>query len=198
MFKLPDLNFAYNALEPYIDEETMHIHHDGHHATYVKNINDALAGYDDLLAMDIEDLLKNLDKVPDDIRAKVKNNAGGHYHHSFFWQVLKPGGSKPSDDVLEAINKTFGDFDSFKEKFSDSATKVFGSGWTWLVLNKGDLEIINTPNQDSPISQGLIPLLALDLWEHAYYLRYRNKRIDFIQAFWNVVNWEEVQRRFQV
>lgn len=196
MFTLPDLPYPYEALEPFIDEETMHVHHDGHHATYVKNLNDALAGQEEFLNMDIEELLKSLDKVPESIRTKVKNNAGGHYHHSLFWTILKPNGSQPSGNLLEKINQTFDNLDSFKEKFSASATSVFGSGWTWLVLNNGNLEIVNTPNQDSPVSLGQIPLLALDLWEHAYYLKYKNKRADYIQAWWNIINWEEAEKRF--
>ena len=199
MFTLPELPYPYNALEPFIDEETMHVHHDGHHATYVKNLNDALSGHDEFLNMDLKDLLKSLDKVPEGIRTKVKNNAGGHFHHSFFWEILKPnppaGGEEPKGRLLELISKNFGDFNSFKEKFKDSALSLFGSGWTWLVLDQnGGLAIKNYPNQDSPISVGKAPIYVIDLWEHAYYLKYKNKRADFIDAFWNVVNWEQAEK----
>lgn len=197
MFELPDLPYEYNALEPFIDEETMHVHHDGHHATYIKNLNDALIGHDEFLSMNLEELLKSLDQVPEDIRIKVKNNAGGHYHHSIFWPMMKSGGGEPSGQLLIAINETFGNFDTFKEEFSKSAIGVFGSGWTWLVENNGKLAIVNTLNQDSPISVGKYPILGIDVWEHAYYLKYKNKRADYIQAWWNVVNWDEAERRFQ-
>jgi len=194
MFQLSDLPYGYSSLEPLIDEETMHIHHDGHHAAYVKNLNDALAGHDELLNIDVEELLKSLDKVPEEIRAKVKNNAGGHYHHSFFWTTLRAPQEKnePDGKILNEINKNFGDFKTFQEKFNASAMTVFGSGWTWLVSNNGNLEIINTPNQDSPISIGKFPILTIDLWEHAYYLKYKNKRADYIQAWWSVVNWNQI------
>lgn len=197
MFALPDLLYAYDALEPFIDEETMHVHHDGHHATYVKNLNDALDGYPDLQDVDVETLLKSLDKVPEEIRTKVQNNAGGHFHHSFFWKTLEPGNKEPSTNLLEVINKTFGSLDNFKEEFNKQALAVFGSGWTWLVSNGGKLEIINTPNQDSPVSQGMKPILALDLWEHAYYLKFKNKRAEYIQSWWNVVNWAAVEKNLQ-
>ena len=198
MFTLPELPYSYNALEPFIDEETMRVHHDGHHAAYVKNLNDVLVGHDDFLNMDIENLLKSLNKVPEDIRTKVKNNAGGHFHHSFFWTILKQnGGGKPTGKLLEAINSKFGDFDKFKEKFTASALGLFGSGWTWLVLDGQELEIASIPNQDSPISLGHTPIFAIDLWEHAYYLKYKNKRADYINAWWNTVSWEEIERRFQ-
>lgn len=197
MFSLPDLPYDYNTLEPYIDEETMRVHHGGHHATYVKNLNDALAGQEQFLDMNIEDLLKSLDQVPDDIRTKVKNNAGGHYHHSIFWTIMKPQSGKPEGEILNTINNSFSDFNSFKEKFNQSASSLFGSGWTWLVFNNGGLEIENTQNQDSPISAGHYPIFGIDLWEHAYYLKYKNKRADFIDAFWNVINWQEVLNRLQ-
>lgn len=197
MFKLPDLPFAYSTLEPFIDEETMHVHHDGHHGAYIKSLNDALAGHDDFLNMDIEELLKSLDKVPEEIRIKVKNNAGGHFHHSLFWTMLRVNkNGQPKGKLMKAINKTFGSFDAFKEKFNLSATTLFGSGWTWLLLDKGNLEIANIPNQDSPVSMGHFPILTLDLWEHAYYLKYKNKRVDYIQAFWNIINWDEIEKRF--
>lgn len=197
MFQLPDLPYAYNALEPFIDEETMHIHHDGHHATYVKNLNEALVGHDLFLNMDIEALLKSLDQVPEELQTRVKNNAGGHYHHSLFWTMMKPnGGGQLTGKLLEMINQSFGSFEEFREKFNTSASQLFGSGWTWLVKNKGNLTIINTPNQDSPISQGQFPVIGIDLWEHAYYLKYKNKRAEYIQAWWNVANWDEAEKRF--
>lgn len=196
MFQLPPLPFLYNALEPFVDEETMHIHHDGHHATYVKNLNEALEGHNDFLNMDLEELLKSLDKVPEQIRTKVKNNAGGHYHHSIFWTILAPTGKQPSGQIWDAINKNFGSFDAFKEKFNASASDVFGSGWAWLIVDQGKLEIIKTSNQDSPLSIGKQPILTLDLWEHAYYLKYKNKRAEWINAFWNIINWDEVQKYY--
>lgn len=198
MFELPPLPYDYNALEPYVDEETMHVHHDGHHAAYVKNLNDALEGHEDLLNMDVEELLRSLDKVPEEIRTKIKNNAGGHYHHSLFWTIMKSGGSEPSGKILETINQTFEDFNTFKTKFNDSGKNLFGSGWTWLVWDQGKLSIINTPNQDSPVSNGQFIILGNDLWEHAYYLKYKNKRADYLEAWWNVVNWNEVDKRFQL
>ncbi|MDD2823209.1 MAG: superoxide dismutase [Candidatus Daviesbacteria bacterium] len=198
MFNLPDLPFEYSALEPFIDEETMRVHHDGHHATYVKNLNEALEGQTELLNMDIKDLLKSLDQVPEDIRTKVKNNAGGHFHHSFLWTILGSGEKEqPEGKLSEKISSVYGDFEKFKEEFKNSALKVFGSGYTWLVVNeKGNLEITNTPNQDSPISVGQIPIFTIDVWEHAYYLKYKNKRADYIDAFWNVINWEKVEEYF--
>lgn len=213
MFELPELPFAYDALEPYIDEETMHVHHDGHHAAYVKNLNETLEGHEEFLNMDIEKLLKSLDQVPEEIRTKVKNNGGGHYHHSIFWTMLKnQGGGEPTGKLAEALGQTFGDFKTFREEFNKSATSVFGSGWTWLVLENGNiglpsptendpvisrrLKIIKTSNQDSPVSIGQSIILGIDLWEHAYYLKYKNKRTDYIEAFWNVINWEEIEKRF--
>ncbi len=195
MFKLPDLPYAYNALEPYIDQETMHIHHDGHHATYVKNLNEILAGHEDFLGMGVEELLQHLDQVPEDIRIKVKNNAGGHYHHSIFWTILAPEGGEPSGRLLEALNQSFGSFDGFKTQFNNSASSVFGSGWTWLVNDAGSLKIVNSPNQNSPISLLQVPILGTDLWEHAYYLKYKNKRAEWIENFWKVVNWKEIENR---
>lgn len=197
MFQLSELPFSYDSLEPFIDEETMRVHHDGHHATYVKNLNEALSGQDKFLNMDVEKLLKSLDQVPEEIWVKVKNNAGGHFHHSLFWTLLKKDGGQPSGKLLEDIIGTFGSFEEFKGKFDVSASAVFGSGWAWLVLENGNLKIINTPNQDSPVSLGLSPILTLDLWEHAYYLKYKNKRADYIQNFWNIINWEEIGKRYQ-
>ncbi len=197
MFQLPKLPYSYNFLEPFIDEETMKVHHDGHHAAYVKNLNDALINYDEFLKMDIETLLKSLDKVPEETRTKVKNNAGGHFHHSFFWEILAPNvGEEPKGNLKNIIDSTFGNFNSFKEKFSQSALSLFGSGWTWLLLDKGKLVIENISNQDSPISVGKSPIFVIDLWEHAYYLKYKNKRVDYINNFWNIVNWETVENKF--
>jgi Fe-Mn family superoxide dismutase len=175
----------------------MHVHHDKHHATYVKNLNDALVGHDDLLAMPVEKLLTNLSRVPEAMRTKVKNNGGGHANHSMFWEVMAPhAGGTPTGTVLTAINSTFGNFDKFKELFSAAALNHFGSGWAWLVVDKGTLAITDTANQDSPLSEGKTPILALDVWEHAYYLKYQNMRVDYIKAWWNVVNWKAVETRF--
>lgn len=197
-YKLPDLPYAYDALEPHIDKDTMNIHHTKHHNTYVTNVNNALEGHEELLSMPVDELVANLDKVPEDKRTAVRNNGGGHSNHSFFWQILSPnGGGKPSGELAEAIDKKFGSFDAFKEEFAKAAATRFGSGWAWLVLNNGELEIISTPNQDSPYMEGKTPVLGLDVWEHAYYLNYQNRRPDYISAFWNVVNWDEVEKRYQ-
>ncbi len=197
MFTLPNLPYAYNALEPYIDERTMQIHHDKHHAAYVKNLNDALAGHDDLLALSVEDLIKNLSKVPEAIRTKVKNNGGGHANHSFFWTSMAPKSSRQSSGALaKAIDETFGSFEKFQEQFSACALNHFGSGWAWLTLEKGKLKIEDSANQDNPLTEGRIPILTLDVWEHAYYLKYQNMRVEYIKAWWHVVNWAEVERRF--
>lgn len=198
--QVPPLPYAYNALEPHIDEQTMIIHHDRHHATYVNNLNAALEGHTDLASKSIEDLLKSLNDVPESIRTAVRNNGGGHANHTLFWEVLSPnGGGQPTGAVADAINQTFGSFDKFKEEFTKAAAGRFGSGWAWLVVdNAGNLKITSTPNQDSPLSEGQTPILGLDVWEHAYYLKYQNKRPEYIAAFWNVVNWEEVNKRFTV
>lgn len=204
MFLLPELPYEYSALEPFIDTETMQIHHDKHHAAYVKNVNDALIGHDDLLSMDPIELYKNLDKVPEDIRVKVKNNLGGHINHTLFWQVMSPDvGKTPGEELKEKIDSTFGSFEAFKEKFAAAGLGRFGSGWVWLVVtrnkDKSDEstpEIISTPNQDNPILEGKTPILGLDVWEHAYYLKYKNMRADYINAWWNVVNWDEVENLF--
>ena len=196
MFTVPDLPYAYNALEPYIDERTMQIHHDKHHAAYVKNLNDALAGHDDWLAMSVEDIVTNLAKVPEELQMKVRNNAGGHANHSLFWQVMGPkAGGKPAGEVATAIDAAFGSFDQFAEKFSAAALGRFGSGWAWLIVDNGKLAIMDTPNQDNPKTLGKTPILGLDVWEHAYYLKYQNMRADYIKAWWNVVNWAEVEKR---
>ncbi len=197
MFNLPDLPYEYNALEPFIDEETMHLHHDKHHATYVKNLNDALAANPDLAVMDIEDLLKDLDQVPDSVRTKVRNNGGGHANHSLFWSIMGPSSEKePTGELAEAIKQSFGDFTQFKEKFAAAALGRFGSGWVWLVYDQGMLSIMDIPNQDSPLSEGKTPLLGLDVWEHAYYLKYQNRRAEYVDSWWNVVNWQEVTARY--
>lgn len=199
MFTLPDLPYAYNALEPYIDEATMRIHHDRHHATYVKNLNDALAGHDDWLSMNVWDVLTSLDKVPGEIRTKVRNNAGGHANHQLFWQIMGPNaGGKPTGNIAAAIDAAFGSFEKFTEKFSAAALGRFGSGWAWLVRDGSSLAIVDTPNQDNPISDGKKPYLSLDVWEHAYYLKYQNMRADYIKAWWNVVNWQEVEKWFSM
>jgi len=195
MYTLPDLPYAYNALEPYIDEETMRIHHDKHHAAYVKNLNDVLAGSFD--GISVEKLLTKLNDVPEAIRTKVRNNAGGHANHSLYWQIMAPKtGGKPTGNIATAIDVTFGSFEKFQELFSAAALSHFGSGWAWLVVDNGKLEITDTSNQDSPLTEGKTPLLTIDVWEHAYYLKYRNMRIEYIKAWWNVVNWAEVERRF--
>lgn len=198
MFTVPDLPYSYDALEPFIDEETMRVHHDGHHAAYVKNLNDALIGHEEFLNMDVEELLKSLDQVPEEISLKVKNNAGGHYHHSILWPMMAPsGGGEPAGKLLDTINQTFGSFSTFQDQFFDAAIKLFGSGWTWLAGKDGKIAIVNTPNQDSLVSAAQYPILGIDLWEHAYYLKYKNKRADYIEAWWNVVNWTEAEKRFQ-
>jgi len=193
--ELPKLGYEYNALEPYIDEQTMKIHHDKHHQTYVDKLNAALEPYAGLQKLKVEELLKKLDAVPEVARNAVKNHGGGTYNHALFWPMLKKD-VKPTGKILEAINKEFGSFEDFKKKFSDSANTVFGSGWTWLVVSGGKLEIINLPNQDSPLSSGKIPVLTIDLWEHGYYLHYQNKRADYVAAFWNVINWKFVDELY--
>ncbi len=192
-FTLPELPYAYDALEPHIDKETMNIHHTKHHNTYVTKLNAALEGHDDLANKSIEDILANLDAVPENIRTAVRNNGGGHANHSLFWTLLSPnGGGEPSGELADNINSAFGSFDKFKEEFAAAGAGRFGSGWAWLVVNNGNLEITSTPNQDTPISEGKTPILGLDVWEHAYYLKYQNKRPDYIAAFWNVVDWDKV------
>lgn len=198
MFTLPDLPYSPNALEPFIDEKTMQIHHDKHHAAYVKNLNDTLAGQDALLAMPIEALIADLSKVPEAARTKVRNNGGGHANHSLFWQVMAaPSGAAPTGKLLEALTSAFGSMEGFQEKFAAAAMGRFGSGWAWLIVDGGKLAIVDTPNQDSPLMDGKTPILGLDVWEHAYYLKYQNLRADYIKAWWNVVNWQEVARRFE-
>ncbi|MBB6454286.1 Fe-Mn family superoxide dismutase [Salirhabdus euzebyi] len=197
-FELPELPYAYDALEPHIDKETMNIHHTKHHNTYVTKLNDALNGHADLEGKSLDELLGNLDAVPESIRTAVRNNGGGHANHSLFWTLLSPnGGGEPTGEVASKINETFGSFDKFKEEFAAAGAGRFGSGWVWLVVNNGNLEVTSTPNQDTPVMEGKTPILGLDVWEHAYYLKYQNKRPDYISAFWNVVNWDEVEKLYQ-
>lgn len=195
--QLPELPYAHDALEPHIDKQTMEIHHGRHHATYVNNLNAALEAHPDLQGKSVEELISNLDALPESIRTAVRNNGGGHANHTLFWQILSPnGGGAPTGELADAINAAFGSFDNFKAEFAKAAAGRFGSGWAWLVVDGGKLSITSTPNQDSPIMEGKTPILGLDVWEHAYYLKYQNKRPDYIAAFWNVVNWDEVSKRF--
>ena len=196
--ELPPLPYPHNALEPYIDEMTMQIHHGKHHATYVNNLNAALEKYPELQAKSLEELLRNINSVPEDIRTAVRNNGGGHHNHSLFWRIMGPGkGGVPTGPVAEAINKAFGSFDAFKEEFTKAATTRFGSGWAWLVVDKdGSLKVLSTANQDSPLMDGQTPILGLDVWEHAYYLKYQNRRPEYIQNWWNVVNWDAVNEEY--
>lgn len=197
MFTLPDLPYDYNALEPYIDAQTMELHHSKHHQTYVDKLNAAVKDTE-YADMEIEDLLQQIDNLPENIRTAVRNNGGGHYNHSLFWQMMTPdGGNGPAEELLVAINSSFESFDNFKNKFADAAVARFGSGWVWLTKNGNSLEISSTPNQDSPIMEGVKPLLGLDVWEHAYYLKYQNRRPEYIDAWWNVVNWKFVETSFQ-
>ncbi|MGE7759246.1 superoxide dismutase SodA [Peribacillus sp. NPDC097895] len=196
-FELPQLPYAYDALEPHIDKETMNIHHTKHHNTYVTNLNNALEGNQELLSKSVEEIVANLDAVPEAVRTAVRNNGGGHANHTLFWEILSPnGGGQPTGELADAITSKFGSFDSFKEEFAKAATTRFGSGWAWLAVNNGELEVTSTPNQDNPLSEGKTPLLGLDVWEHAYYLNYQNRRPEYINSFWNVVNWDEVAKRF--
>lgn len=196
-FKLPDLPYEYGALAPNVDERTMKIHHTKHHQGYVNKLNNALEGHDDLLEMEIEELLRKINDVPDDIRTAVVNNGGGHANHSLFWKNMTPESKEPSGDIKSAIEKNFGGMNDFKQNFTDAAGSRFGSGWAWLVLKNGKLEIYSTANQDSPLMQGDTPILGLDVWEHAYYLNYQNERAKYIEAWWNIVNWEQVGRNLK-
>jgi superoxide dismutase, Fe-Mn family len=197
-FSLPPLPYDYKALEPHIDEQTMRIHHDKHHGTYVNNLNAALEQHPDLQKKSVEELLANLDALPEAIRTPVRNNGGGHANHTAFWEMMAPGGAKePAGAVAAAITKAFGGFDKFKEQFAKACTGRFGSGWAWLIADKsGGLTIDSTPNQDTPIMSGKSPILGCDVWEHAYYLKYQNRRPDYVAAWWNVVNWTDVGRRY--
>jgi superoxide dismutase, Fe-Mn family len=195
-YELPPLPYDYGALEPHIDEQTMQVHHDKHHGTYVTNVNNALEGTE-WADRPIEEVLKNLDQIPDDKRAAVQNNGGGHYNHTLFWEWMSPdGGGEPDGDLASAIESAFGSFDDFKARVKDAGVKRFGSGWAWLVSDGGTLDVVSTANQDNPISQGRTPILGVDVWEHAYYLKYQNRRPDYIDAWWNVVNWPKVAEGF--
>ncbi len=198
-YQLPDLPYPFDALEPHIDAMTMEIHHDRHHAGYVKNVNAALEGYPDLAAKSVEDLLREINSVPESIRTAVRNHGGGHANHSLFWQIMSPdGGGEPSGALATAINSAFGGFEAFRDQFSKAALGRFGSGWAWLVVDSGGgLSVLSTANQDSPLMDGLTPILGIDVWEHAYYLKYQNRRGDYVKAWWNVVNWPEVARRLE-
>lgn len=195
--EVPALPYAYEALEPYIDSQTMHLHHDKHHQAYVDNFKAALEKAPELKDKSPEDILRNIQAVPETVRTAVQNNGGGHVNHSMFWAIMGPkAGGNPTGAIGDAIKQTFGDFAQFQEKFNDAGVKRFGSGWAWLVQGKGGLEIISTANQDSPLMQGLYPIMGNDVWEHAYYLKYQNRRAEYLKAWWNVVNWEEVNKRF--
>jgi Fe-Mn family superoxide dismutase len=198
-YELPPLPYDYNALEPHIDEQTMRIHHDRHHGTYVTNVNQALEGQRELANLPIEELMRNLSRVPENIRTTVRNNGGGHANHTLFWQIMSPnGGGQPSGTLADAINQTFGGFDAFKQQLTQAAVTRFGSGWGWLSVDqRGNLVVESTPNQDTPFIEGRTPILGVDVWEHAYYLKYQNRRPDYVAAWWNVVNWPEVQRRYE-
>jgi superoxide dismutase, Fe-Mn family len=197
-FELPALPYATNALEPHIDARTMEIHHGKHHNAYVTNLNKALEAYPDLQSKSIEELLTSLDSLPEAIRGAVRNNGGGHYNHSMFWQIMGPGkGGEPTGELAAAINSAFGSFAAFKEKFAAAGASRFGSGWAWLIADKGGaVSVTSTPNQDNPISEGKTAILGVDVWEHAYYLNYQNRRPDYIAAWWNTVNWDEVAKRY--
>jgi Fe-Mn family superoxide dismutase len=197
-YELPPLSYPFNALEPHIDAKTMEIHHDKHHQAYITNANNALKDHPDLAAKPVDELIANLSQVPESIRNVVRNNAGGHSNHSFFWKIMGPNaGGTPKGKLADAINSTFGGFDAFKEKLQAAGASRFGSGWAWLVVNKeGKLEITSTPNQDSPIMEGLKPVIGVDVWEHSYYLLYQNRRPDYLKAWWNVVNWDQAETNF--
>ena len=196
-FKLPELTYAYDALEPHIDAKTMEIHHSKHHNTYVTNLNAAVEGTE-FADKDINELIANIDALPADKQTAVRNNGGGHANHTLFWELIAPGGSNtPVGEVAKAIDAKFGSFDAFKEEFAKAATTRFGSGWAWLIVDGDGVAVTSTPNQDSPVMEGKTPILGLDVWEHAYYLNYQNRRPDYIGAFWNVVNWDVVEAKYQ-
>ena len=199
-YEVPPLPYDYAALEPYIDAETMKLHHDKHHQTYVNNANGAFEKHPELAKKSADDLLRDLNAIPEDVRGVLRNNAGGHSNHSMFWTIMAPAGpgvgGAPTGDIAAQIKADFGDFDTFKKTFNETTAKQFGSGWGWLVFQGGKIKVITTPNQDSPFSQGLYPILGNDVWEHAYYLKYQNRRPDYLAAWWNVVNWAEVNKRF--
>lgn len=196
-YTLPELPYAYDALEPFFDEETMHLHHDKHHQTYVNNLNAAIEKHPEFFDKTVEELVAYLDRLPEDIRVAVRNNGGGHLNHTMFWEWLAPNaGGAPTGDIAAAIDEAFGSFDDFKAEFKAAATGRFGSGWAWLVLDYGKLKVVSTANQDNPISDGQIPVLGLDVWEHAYYLKYRNVRPDYIEAFFSLTNWDKVNELY--
>lgn len=198
-FTLPTLEYSFDALEPYIDSQTMQIHHDKHHAGYIKNLNDALSAYPPLQSKTAEELLADLNSIPEEIRTAVQNNAGGHLNHTLFWEVIAPNtGGIPTDGVRDKIHERWASFDAFKEEFSKAAATRFGSGWTWLVVDaQKQLHVYSTANQDSPVMQSHVPILGLDVWEHAYYLKYQNRRAEYIEAFWNIINWEAVNAKLE-
>jgi Fe-Mn family superoxide dismutase len=198
-YELPPLPYDYSALAPHIDAQTMQLHHDKHHQAYVNNLNTALNGLSQFDNVSVEDLMRRINEVPENVRTAVRNNGGGHANHSMFWQIMKAnGGGQPTGALADAINSTFGSFDQFKSTFNDNGAKRFGSGWTWLVVDQsGKLQALSTANQDSPLMDGLTPVMGNDVWEHAYYLTYQNRRPDYLAAWWNVVNWDEVAKRFQ-
>jgi superoxide dismutase, Fe-Mn family len=197
-YEVPPLPYDYAALEPHIDEQTMHLHHDKHHQAYVTNLNGAIEKHPELGKHTPEDLLRNINSIPEDIRTVVRNNGGGHVNHSMFWNIMKPsGGGNPTGKIAAQIAKDFGDFETLKKQFNEAATKQFGSGWGWLLWDGGKLTITTTANQDSPLMQGKYPILGNDVWEHAYYLKYQNRRPEYLAAWWNTVNWDEVNKRFE-
>jgi superoxide dismutase, Fe-Mn family len=196
-YELPALPYAHDALEPHIDAQTMQIHHGKHHQAYVNNLNAALEKHPEL-STSLEVMLSDLSKVPEDIRGAVRNNGGGHYNHSFFWTLMTPGGaSSPTGSLSDAINSTFGGLDALKEKMNQAGATRFGSGWAWLVVKGGNLEVVSTANQDTPLELGVTPVLGVDVWEHAYYLKYQNRRPDYLGAWWNVVNWDQAEKNYQ-
>jgi superoxide dismutase, Fe-Mn family len=197
-FTLPPLPYDYAALEPNIDEQTMRIHHDKHHGTYVTNLNNALKDHPDLQSKSVDDLLRGLNAVPEAIRTAVRNNGGGHANHTMFWEIMAPGGSKqPTGALADAINTAFGNVDTLKQQINDAGLKRFGSGWAWLIVDAGGkLQVVSTPNQDTPLMEGHPPVLGVDVWEHAYYLKYQNRRADYLTAWWNVLNWDAVAKRY--
>lgn len=196
MFKLPDLGYSFDALEPYIDAKTMEIHHTKHHQAYVDKLNQAIKGHEQHAPASIDEIMRRIDEVPEEIRTAVQNSGGGHANHTLFWQIMTPGGAKePLGNLADALNSAFGSFNEFKAKLTEAGINRFGSGWAWLVKNGDKLEVYSTANQDSPLMEGKTPILGLDVWEHAYYLKYQNRRPDYIEAWWNVVNWDEVAKR---
>jgi superoxide dismutase, Fe-Mn family len=196
-FKLPDLPYAFDALEPHIDAKTMEIHHGKHHAAYTNKLNEAIEKHADLQSKSIEELLRGIDSLPEDIRGVVRNNGGGYANHALFWEIMGPnGGGEPSGELADAIGKKFGSFADFREKVSNAGATQFGSGWAWLVVTDGGIDVYSTANQDSPLMKGHRPILGVDVWEHAYYLKYQNRRPDYLEAWWNTVNWDEVARRY--